>query len=206
LNTLPPYRYHHLPAPKLLRDARQDRGAEIDPTQVYFVGFKIAAKSGDRYHHAMIIADDFNQLLDGIAGEYNAILDQSLVIFAYDITVIFLRNLLMLDPELINATERQNIDTEIEEALARRDDDEFVVYGLIAQKKVCLMRATARDGLLAIGMTQKIIGPELARDFIPLELCQAHPVRFDFEEKFKEETNRYRALMEDQDAKTTYRH
>ncbi|MEI7843876.1 MAG: hypothetical protein WCI39_12705 [Gallionellaceae bacterium] len=207
MNTsLPPYHYQHLEPPRVLKDLREERTAEIYPAQVFFVGFKISILSGDRYHHAMILADNYPQLKRGIAIEREAIVDRSLVKFTSDISVIFLRNLMMLDPALIDVTERSNINNEIQEALAKRNDDQFVVYGMIGEKQVCLLRAASRDGLSAIEMSKEKLSSENAKEFIPLELCQAHPVRFDFEEKFKLAAKRYRALMDSQYATSSYRH
>ena len=119
MNTpLPKFRYQHLAPPRVLKDARKNRKSDIVPAQVYFVGFRIAAKSGDQYHHAMILANDFNDFLDGVAGEFNTILNQSVVSFRYDISVIFVRNMLVLDTEVIQITERHNINAEIQNALS----------------------------------------------------------------------------------------
>ena len=203
---LPKFRYQHLAPPRVLNDARKNRKSDIVPAQVYFVGFRIAAKSGDQYHHAMILADDYLDLHEGIAGEYNDILDQSIVSFAYDISVIFIRNLLVLETEVSEVTERHNIKAQIQKALSKRNDDQFVVYGLIENKKLCLLKATARNGLLAMEIARNQIGHQFNKEFIPLEICQAHPVRFEFEELFNTAVERFESLIERKSASKEYLH
>ena len=103
------YRYNHLEQSHVLKDVRKKPLWDIKQDHVYFVGFRISAKTGDIYHHAMIIADDFAAFLDGIAGEYNTIMDRHLVTFRADITLIFVRNLMITAPDVMAAAEQHNI-------------------------------------------------------------------------------------------------
>lgn len=195
------FRYNHLERPRLINDVRKKRLMKIQHEQAYFVGFRISAKTGDIYHHAMIVADDFDAFLEGIAGEYNAIMDLYLVTFLSAISLIFVRNLVMTDPDVIAAAEQHNITSEVKKCLSKRDDEMFTVTGMIGEHQIGMVQVAERDGLLATGQARTRIMKELGEEFMVLDVCQAHPIRHEFDAIFAKEAEQFKSLV---DAKSVW--
>ncbi|WP_435626931.1 hypothetical protein [Candidatus Ferrigenium straubiae] len=126
-------RYAHTDRTRILKDVRKKRTSELACDQIYFVGFRIKGEGDGRYHHALILADDHDSFLDGIAGEFNAILGQPSVASVKDIALVFVRNLMILDPELAVSAESQNITSDIQEELIRRNDGQYRCTGWLAK-------------------------------------------------------------------------
>lgn len=200
------FRYNHMEKPPVLKDVRKKPLLNIQQDHVYFLGFRISAKTGDIYHHAMIIADDDDAFFDGIAGEYNTIMDQHLVTFRADITLIYVRNLMMLDPELIAEAEEDNIITRAQEYLSKRDDGLFTVFGLIGERNICLMPVASQNGLLALEAARNKVRQQYGEEFMPLELCQAHPIRHEFNAMFLTEVERFKSLVDEESTGSGYVH
>ena len=200
------FRYNHLEQPRVLKDVRTKYISTIEQDQVYFVGFRIAAKSGDVYHHAMIIADNFDAFLEGLAGEYNAIMALYLVTFRSDITLIFVRNLMMTSPEVIATAEQHNITSEIQDCLSKRDDSKFTLFGTIGDDMISVAQIEGRDGLFAIGQVRSQIMQDHGKEFMVLDLCQAHPIRHEFNALFDEEVVRFKSLVDDNSTGSCYVH
>ena len=148
------FQYSHLHNTQPLRDVRSKPTPLIDCGHCYFVGFRIETVSGDLYHHAMIAADNDDVLFDGLADEFTMIARQLHVATYSHISVIFVRNLMMQDPELVDCAEREGINKEIQDGIARHDERSFIVYGLIGERvgsrKLCLMEVTTQNALTAI--------------------------------------------------------
>lgn len=206
LNLVLQYRYPHLEQPHVLKDVRKKPLLDIQQDHVYFVGFRISAKTGDIYHHAMIIADEVDAFFDGIAGEYNAIMDRDLVNFHSDIAVIFVRNMMMLNTELLAEAEEDNFITKAQEYLSKRDDELFTVFGLIGERNFCLMPVASQNGLRALEAARKKVRQLYGEELMPLELCQAHPIRHEFDAMFAEETKRFNSLLDDDATGSAYVH
>ncbi len=197
LNLTLQYRYNHLELPHVLKDVRKKPLWDIKQDHVYFVGFRISAKAGDIYHHAMIIADDVDAFFDGIAGEYNAIMDLYLVTFHSAITLVFLRNLMMTAPDVIAAAEQLDLTAEIKECLSKRNDDLFSVFGMIGESLMCQIQINEKNGLLAIEAARKKARQLYGEELMLLEVCQAHPIRHEFDAMFAEEAKRFNSLLDD---------
>lgn len=192
--SLPQYHYPHLTRSKILKDVRKERTINISNDQVYFVGFRVSLPSEDKYHHALILASDYSGLLSGISDETKSIRNQGLARYLNDISVIFIRNFLLLDPNLIQAAQTYNIDEQIKQALAKRDEEKFALYGITSEKMVSLLFAESMDGLSLIEYARQMMRDKHGQDYLPLELCQAHPVRFEFDEIYWAEVKQYLVL------------
>lgn len=206
LNLVLQYRYTHLEQPHVLKDVRKKPLLDIQQDHVYFVGFRISAKTGDIYHHAMIIADEVDAFFDGIAGEYNAIMDRDLVNFHSDIAVIFVRNMMMLNTELLAEAEEDNFITKAQEYLSKRDDELFTVFGLIGERNFCLMPVASQNGLRALEAARKKVRQLYGEELMVLEVCQAHPIRHEFDAMFAEEAKRFNSLLDDDATGSAYVH
>lgn len=70
-------RYVHADHTRVLKDVRRDPSSEIIWKHIFYVGFSIKGRNdgNGHYHHALILADDYDSFLDGVAGEIKAISD-----------------------------------------------------------------------------------------------------------------------------------
>lgn len=200
------YRYNHMEQPPVLKDVRKIPLLNIQQDHVYFLGFRISAKTGDIYHHAMIIADDDDAFFDGIAGEYNTIMDRHLVTFRSAITLIFVRNLMMTAPDVIGSAEQLDLTTEIQECLSKRNDDLFSVFGLIGENQMCQLQINERDGLMAIERARLMMRQQDGEELMLLEVCQAHPIRHEFNAMFLTEVERFKSLVDEESTGSGYVH
>lgn len=199
-------RYAHTDRTRVLKDVRKKRTSELALDQIYFVGFRINGGRDGRYHHALIIADDYDSFLDGIAGEFNAILSQPSAASVKDIALVFVRNLMILDPELVAAAESQNITSEIQEELIRRDDNQYLVYGLIGEERICLVKVKASDALLAIDRARRSVMAKHQKELLPLEVCQPHPVTAECCALFDATAERIKPLLNGESTSSAYLH
>jgi len=206
LNHPSQFRYNHMEQPPVLKDVRKKPLLNIQQDHVYFLGFRISAKTGDIYHHAMIIADDVDAFFDGIAGEYNTIMDRHLVTFRADITLIFVRNLMMTAPDVIESAEHLDLTAEIQECLSKRNDDLFSVFGLIGESRMCQLQINERDGLMAIERARLMMRQQDGEELMLLEVCQAHPIRHEFDAMFGEEVEHFKSLVDEESTGSGYVH
>lgn len=188
------FRYNHSDRTRVFRDVRKSPVPEIAQEQCYFVGLRISIESRYRYHHTLILADDHDSFVHGIKGEFNAILDQSPATYARDIALVFMRNLVMQDPAMIDSVDRCNIKTEIQKLLSKRDDNQFTVFGKLGES-ICLVNENTSDALAAIQTARRKSAQLTGKNFRPLEVCQAHPVTKEFDDLFHTTANRIMSLI-----------
>ncbi len=138
----------------------------------------------------MIAADNEDVLYDGLAAEFTMIARQLRVETYSHISVIFIRNLMMRDPELVDCAEREGINQEIQDGIARHDERTFIVYGLIGERvgsrQICLMKVTTENALTAINIMNILTREQYHEPFSPLGISQSHPVIAEFEVLFQE--------------------
>lgn len=199
-----PLRHIHTDGTHILKDVRKRPTPELLWDQIYFVGFRIESETGQRYHHALFSADDQGSFMNGIACEYNAIRNQPSVHSVQDISLVFVRNLSILDPEVSAAAESHNITAEIRKELCRRDDGQFLVYGLISDKRICLLKVEASNALRAIEHARKSVIAQYQKELLPLEVCQPHPVTTECYALFDAMVSRVRPLIEGDLSSTGY--
>ena len=187
-------RYSHSDRSRVFRDARSKPVPEIAQEQCYFLGFRISIANDYLYHHALILADDHDSFNQGIKGEYDAILSRTSATYTSNIALVFVRNLLMQDPALINTVDSDNFKTETQKILSKRDDNQFTVLGM-RESKVSLVSINASDALAAFQLVRSKIGYQIDNDFKPLEVCQAHPVTKEFDALFQSAAKRIKCLI-----------
>ncbi len=196
MSTPTPFRYTHLHNSRPLNDARSKPALTLNWNQCFFVGFRVATPSGELYHHTMIAADNEDAFYEGLAAEYNLITQRLNVKSHNHISVVFIRNLMMLDPDVVDSGKRQNIDQEIREAIERHEERSYIVYGFIGEdvkeRMICLMEVISNNALTAIMTMQNLALEQHGEIFFPLEVSQSHPVTEEFDVLFKkalEQTN-----------------
>lgn len=199
-------RYTHADHTRVLRDVRREQMPEVKWAHVYYVGFRILADSDERYHHALILADDYGTFLDGVAGEFNAIRGQSTAISFNDISLVFVRNLMACDPEMVASANAQNITLGIRDDLSRCDDNEYLVFGMVGESRICLIQANACDALTAIHRARSKSIEQFKDEFMPLEVCQAHPVTAECYALFDTAAERIKSLIDGVSTGSGYLH
>lgn len=178
------FRYKHSDNTCIPRDMRTGSDQETYLDDYFFVGFRIAYNNEYLYQHALILADNHDSFINGIKAEKELIEDR----YAWaceSIVPIFVRNITMLSPEVIAIAESNNISAEINKKLARRNDHQFTVFGVLQDEQVFLSEENAADGMHAINMARQRCAYQLSKNLIPLDVRQAHPVTQEFEALFQ---------------------
>jgi hypothetical protein len=197
LNQPLPYRYIQADQPCLTRDMRKKHGMEIAREHCYFIGLRITVGNAMRYQHALILADDYESLVNGIVEERIAILDQQLATSLNDIEPVFVRSLLMQDQVMIASVDAYGINIEMKEILSRRNDHRFTVFGMLGNEEICLIPKEAHDALTAMRLARWESIKLAAKDFQPLDVRQAHPVTREFEALFHQVADRFMKMVGD---------
>ena len=209
--TIPtPFRYTHLHNSRLINDARCKQTQILDSNHCFFVGFRVATPSGDLYHHTMIAADNEDAFYEGLAVEYNLITQRLNVKSHNHISVVFIRNLMMQDPDVVDSNRRHNIDKEIQEAIERHEERSYIVYGFIGEdvneRMICLMEVISNNALTAIMTMQNLALEQHGETFAPLEVSQSHPVTEEFDVLFKKSLEQTNLCLVSNSAGSSYRH
>lgn len=170
---------------------------EIAHEHCYFIGLRITVGNVMRYQHALILADDYESLVNGINEERNTILNQKVTASLNDIEPVFVRNLIMRDPAMIDSINCYGINTEIQEILSRRDDHRFTVFGKLGDEEICLIPEEAHDALAAMRLARLDSVKLAVKTFQPLDVRQAHPATREFEAIFLQVADRFMKLVGD---------
>ena len=191
-----PYRYIQAGQLCVIRDMRKKHEMEIAREHCYFIGLRITVGNAMRYQHALILADDYESLVNGINGERNTILNQKVTASLNDIEPVFVRNLIMQDPAMVDSINSCGINTEIQEILSRRDDHRFTVFGKLGNEEICLIPEEAHDALAAMRLARLESVKLAVKKFQPLDVRQAHPATREFEVQFHLVADRFVKLVE----------
>lgn len=187
-------RYTHSDHSRVLRDVRHSILPDVTWAQFYFIGFRIDTGEGVLYRHALIVADDYDAFVAGISEEREAIQAQHSATSRDAIALVFVRNLIMQDPHMIDSISHHHIDSDIEVMLSKRDDNRFSVFGRLGEA-ICLIPETARDALGAVQIARHQSALLAGKDFMPLEVRQAHPVTKEFDALFQSTAKRIQCLI-----------
>jgi hypothetical protein len=198
------FNYANMERPRPLRDVRYKRTPDIQGMHCYFLGFRINKECGYQYHDAMILADDFDAFLEGVVEEFNDILDRQIASSSHDIALVFVRSLMMRNSEKNNAFGYHYVWPEIQEILSKRDDEQYTVFGLM-DEDIWMLPVTTSDALAALRLARWKAATQLMKNFIPLEICQAHPVKAEFDARFEKAALQVKLLIETQPGDHAYR-
>ncbi|MDP1870237.1 MAG: hypothetical protein Q8K61_01290 [Gallionella sp.] len=180
LNTSPQLHFEHIRnTSNMPRDARSDRAAQLAWENFYFVGFRIDSAYGERYHHALILADDHDTFLSGIAAEHLELLNYDWITSAQDISVIFIENLMMQNPALIGETCQAPAKANSSSA-PRRNSNAFSVIGFTDSNQFCRLEVDSDNALKAIDEANAQVNYECGAQFKPLLISQLNAVAIDF--------------------------
>jgi hypothetical protein len=163
------------------RDVRKNRAATLEWDHFYFVGFRIDSLYGERYHHALILADEHNAFLRGVAAENLKLLDYDWIRSGKDISLIFVQNFMMLNPSLagksVQARPKPNGQGL---SVPRRNGNAFFVMGITDTYKFCQMEVDSENAIKAIDEANAQLYYEYEARFKPLLITQINTVAADF--------------------------
>jgi hypothetical protein len=174
------FQHAHLYNQRTLIDARRRRTVEIERKHFYFVGLRIKTVNGDLYHHAMMAADNEGALYAGIDSERDQVCRSLEILPTNEISVVFVRNLMVLDPDIVAAATQYNLNKKIDTGIARHDEGLYIVYGVIGDNSLIVHEVRSRNAMVAIGALQDIAHKQYKDSFEPLEVSQSHPVIAEF--------------------------
>lgn len=191
-----PLHYRHDDHTKVLRDVRKTRSVDVPYEQVFYVVFSIWYAWELHYHHAVILADDDESFTKGIAEETQLIVDRQLACYKTDVSVVFVRSLLMQRQDIKDSATETNIRAEIQDGVSPRNDDKFMAVGLFDDNALILITVEAGDALKAIEIVRKMFLYHHQKKFTPIEICQAHPVTAECYVLFDIAAPRIKALID----------
>ena len=171
------FHFHHLDHTCMIRDARKQRSAEFELSQVYYVGLRFWTRDDEeRYRHALILADDFKEFMGGVAQERSAIEFEMAALFCSDCEIVFVRNMVTLMPQLQSSSDYQDAVSKIHAKLSHADEQTYMVFGLIDNERTGFYLQNTIDLESAINLTQSTVLHRSRQSFTPLEACLSHAV------------------------------
>lgn len=189
------FRYNHSSSDHVPIDSRSKPAEELKLEHCYFLGFRIPSGESSRYYHTWIMADDYDSLLYGISRECDEILALSPEVAPFNIDLVFLHSMRTRDPNFLSASVRKEISSDIGQCLNRRNDEHFAMFGLVGETSVRIAEWIAKDALMAIRVARLNSARLFEKSFMPLGVCQAHPVTTEFDQLFNMESERIEALI-----------
>jgi len=202
-----PFAYCHLQQIRIFNDVRTIPSPKIEWEHCFFLGFRIRTSEGERYHHALIIVDSSeDSFYDGIAAEFEAILNQTVVTDPNDIQLIFVRCLQMKDPDKISSAERRKLDAAILKSIESDADSLFVVLMHMGNARHWILEVNSQNALTAINAVEMLADPNCGEKSYPLEICLAHPVLHEFNRLFDSTFARFEMLVKEGLGGSTYMH
>ena len=123
-------------------------------------------------------------------------MDRKLAGYKTDFSLVFVRSLLMHRQDIKDSATETNITAEIRDGISRRNDNKFMVLGLVEDKALSVDPVEASDALQAIENVRKIFLYQHQKKFTPIEVCQAHPVTAECCALFERTAPRIKALIE----------
>lgn len=194
----------HADHTRVMKDVRKRRASEIVCKQIFHVGFCIQSQATETYHHAVIIADDHGSFINGIALELNSLIDRSPHIRITDAKLVFVRNMMLLDPELKKSSDAFDIPTEILNEVRSADEDHYLVFGMVGDERICLIKLPAESALHAIALARSSVRINHQKELLPLEICPSHPVTMECYAMFDAAAERIKVLIGDEIAGIPY--
>ncbi|GAB5606482.1 hypothetical protein [Sideroxyarcus sp. TK5] len=198
MNRTPTFLHPHLDLSVKPVDARAKMEPNLPWADCYSVGFRISTQSHDSFVHAMIFADSFERLLYGIDQEKETLRTLPSEQPVLNIDVVYLRSMQTLDTEYLPQADRDEIEDLTRAHLKKRDDNHFVVFGIIGETTLALMDVYTTDAKTAVTVVRQKRIDAPPQEFTVLEVRQAHPASKWFETMFREAARRMSAI-EDRD-------
>ncbi len=201
-----PFTYCHLQQIRIFNDVRKTPSPKIEWEHCFFLGFRIRTAEGERYHHGLVVVDSEDTFYDGIAGEFEAILNQTDVTDPNNIELIFVRCLQMKDKNKVSSAERQKMDAAILKSIENHADSMFYVLMQIGDTRQWLLEVNSQNAITALTSVETLADPNCGEKSFPLEICLAHPVFHEFNLLFDATFARFEMLIKEGLGGSTYMH
>jgi hypothetical protein len=189
-----PFRHDHSDGSRVPRDVRKRSAQDIAPAHCHFLGFRVSVENVERYHDALILADNHDSFVYGIDEARRAIREQHGGSRVRAIDLVYVRNLAMMEPAMDDAFDRDGIEADAQGTLSSRNGHPFTVFGILGECATHLMRVTALDALTALRIARCKCSKQFCRNFQPLDVRHAHPVTREFDALFQIMADRFMTL------------
>lgn len=189
------FKFEHRGDLRTFRDMRKQPVAYISWEHCYFAGFRVTTTKGERYHHALIIADSYAALLDALSAESLKLVDYVTVRSRQDVTVVFMHNLVVYDPTLRDAESHYQAVVDQAHPLICNFDDQYVLIGVSLQHGFHIFNEQADTALHVIDDANVLVLEQYRERFRSLLVCQAHPVTLEFYALMEQAVERFKFLL-----------
>lgn len=167
-------------------DLRKDRAATIEISNLFYLVFKVKIGNASWYHHEVCVFD-FN-LREAIIDMGNRLRD--LVSARAQVTLVFLRGLIMEDNNVIDAMFSYNMHREYREALASGNllSDEttsYLTFGYVGENSLTMIPLEADDGLDACSKANGLCREQLNKGFSVIQVCAISPAIEEIDEHYE---------------------
>lgn len=203
MNAPKDFEHEHLSYTCQIQDARKNPTLQLAWHQCYFVGFRIAASIGDRFHHAMILADDYYTFLHGVASVYLALRDYSWIQHANEVSVVFIHNEPVQDPESKLCISPQKY---LQPIIKSDSQNNFTVLGINSKYQLCSVQIDTDNALQAIDDANDYLLRKFGFRFQPTQVCNGHPVTIEFYGLLENAKEHFRHLVCDLPDETAFFH
>lgn len=180
MNEITEFQFNHYVINPCAYDARCKPDEELQPEHFYFLGFSAAVGEAVRYFHSWVLADDYDGLIRGIS----RLSDETLALLpdanAAKISLVFLHNMRTRQPDFMSSSQRQHVTAEIGDRLCAPNEEHFGMYGLAGNNDIRVADWQAVDALMALRIARIKCKQQFKTSFMPLGICQAHPVTWEF--------------------------
>jgi len=185
--------YHDDQTTRQVFDARGVPSLNIQENEVFYIGYQVSIGNAMWYHHAILLADCAANLLNGSA----LLSEQICTSLRFDarVTPVFARSLLAQDADVIDSAYRADISQEIDNHLSIKQSGSFLVFGLVGDSKITLIKIEEEDAMTAIASACKATHDQAGDVFSPIDVCQAHHVTAEFSARYDLAVHRIKALL-----------
>lgn len=189
------FKFEHLGDLHTFRDMRRQPAAQIAWAHCYFAGFRVTTTNGDRYHHAMFIADSHAAFLNAISAESQRLVDYVTVKSRHDVKVVFIHNLVVYDPTLHDAESHYQAVVDQVHPLICDFDDQYVLIGVSLQHGFHIFNEQADTALHVMDDAKVQVLAQHRECIKSLLVCQAHPVTLEFYALMEQAVERFKFLL-----------
>ncbi len=194
--TIRALQYQHLDDSNLIRDFRENKTATAVMKDIHYVGYEIRTTDQVIYHHATVLADTHDGLCDGMAEVHNSLIP--LFPRLQKLTLVYLRNYLSIDRDLLNEGMQDMIREEIDKLTTRRRLDHFIAYGMLGDDRLASIESDVSNVIDIFAKLRSGVQRDHGNDhFTFLWACPAHPVSAEYNEHFDYAEDRIRMMIDD---------
>lgn len=174
-------------------DARDKPSATIESNEVFYIGYQVSIGNAMWYHHAVLLVNTSERLLSG-----SALLVEQIrrdLCFNPCIVPVFVRSLLAGNEDVVDSAYRTDIAKEIEAHMLTKQPGGFLVFGIIGNSKITLIKIMEDDAIKAVAAAAAAIYEQLGESFFPVDVCLAHQVTGEFSARYDAAVHRINSLL-----------